>query len=73
MAFYYFHKEKLNLGVIEVGMGGKRDATNVFERPIVSLFTSISMDHAQVLGVCDNTFKKGYKYVITNYSQHKIR
>ncbi len=51
MAFYYFHKEKLDLGVIEVGMGGKRDATNVFDRPIVSLFTSISVDHAQVLGM----------------------
>lgn len=54
MAFYYFHCEKLDIGVIEVGMGGRRDATNVFDKPIVSVFTSISMDHAQVLGTCSS-------------------
>ena len=50
-----FHKNnKIDFGVIEVGMGGRFDATNVI-KPHVSLITSISYDHMKVLG---NTLKK---------------
>ena len=49
LAFKYFSKKKIDIGVIEVGMGGRLDATNVI-RPLVSVITSISMDHREFLG-----------------------
>lgn len=49
MAFDFFAKEKVDIAVIEVGMGGRLDSTNVVI-PEVSLITNISMDHQQWLG-----------------------
>ncbi|MGN0311538.1 MAG: bifunctional folylpolyglutamate synthase/dihydrofolate synthase [Lachnospiraceae bacterium] len=49
-AFLYFEQEQCAFTLIEVGMGGKTDATNVIERPVVSVITSISMDHMKFLG-----------------------
>ncbi|PIE56517.1 MAG: bifunctional folylpolyglutamate synthase/ dihydrofolate synthase [Desulfobulbus propionicus] len=49
MAFTWFAQQKVDLAVIETGMGGRLDATNVI-RPEVSVITSISMDHEQYLG-----------------------
>jgi dihydrofolate synthase/folylpolyglutamate synthase len=49
MAFVYFAREKLDAAVMEVGLGGRLDATNVC-RPAVSVITSISFDHTQQLG-----------------------
>ncbi len=49
MAFVHFHKIKADYQVIEVGLGGRLDATNVV-RPQVCLVTSISYDHTEVLG-----------------------
>lgn len=49
MAFYHFAKEKVDIAVIEVGMGGRLDSTNVIH-PEVSLITNISFDHTQFLG-----------------------
>ena len=49
MAFWFFAKEKVDYAVIEVGMGGKYDSTNVIH-PILSLITNIGMDHTQFLG-----------------------
>ncbi len=48
-AFLYFKMQKVNAGVIEVGLGGRLDATNVVD-PLVSVITSLSMDHMNVLG-----------------------
>lgn len=45
----YFEKEKVNFGVVEVGLGGRLDSTNVI-MPIVSVITSISFDHTNLLG-----------------------
>ena len=53
LAFDYFAKEKVDIAVIEVGMGGRLDATNVIT-PLVSLITNIALDHTQFLG---NTFE----------------
>ena len=50
MALYYFYKENVDFVALEVGLGGRYDATNVIEKPIVSVITSISMDHIGVLG-----------------------
>ena len=49
-AFLYFYEERCDAVVLEVGLGGRFDATNVIEHPIVSLITSISLDHTAVLG-----------------------
>lgn len=49
LAFAYFAKEQVDIAVIEVGMGGRLDSTNVIQ-PLVSLITNVSMDHAQYLG-----------------------
>ncbi len=49
MAMWHFEREKVDLAVFEVGLGGRLDATNVIE-PLVSVITSISIDHISVLG-----------------------
>jgi dihydrofolate synthase/folylpolyglutamate synthase len=49
IAFEYFAREKIDLAVLEVGMGGRLDATNVVD-PRVSVITDISLDHQKYLG-----------------------
>ena len=49
MAFDYFSKQKVDIAVIEVGMGGRLDSTNVIT-PEVSVITNIGLDHVQFLG-----------------------
>ncbi len=49
IAFEYFAREKVDLAVLEVGMGGRLDATNVVD-PRVSVITDISLDHQKFLG-----------------------
>ena len=49
IAFVYFAREKVDIAVLEVGMGGRLDATNVVE-PRVSVLTDISLDHQKFLG-----------------------
>jgi dihydrofolate synthase/folylpolyglutamate synthase len=49
LAFDYFAKEKVNIAIIEVGMGGRLDATNIIT-PLVSVITNIGLDHTQFLG-----------------------
>jgi dihydrofolate synthase/folylpolyglutamate synthase len=49
MAFNFFAKEKVDIAVIETGLGGRLDATNVLH-PEVCLITNISFDHTQYLG-----------------------
>ncbi|ERM83265.1 hypothetical protein P872_16435 [Rhodonellum psychrophilum GCM71 = DSM 17998] len=49
MAFWHFAKEKVDYAVVEVGMGGKFDSTNIIH-PILCLITNIGYDHMQFLG-----------------------
>ncbi len=49
MAFDYFRKEKVNIAIIEVGMGGRLDSTNVI-KPELCVITNISLDHVKFLG-----------------------
>ena len=49
MAFDYFAKQKVNIAIIEVGLGGRLDSTNVIT-PEVSVITNIGIDHTQFLG-----------------------
>jgi dihydrofolate synthase/folylpolyglutamate synthase len=52
IAFKYFSEEKVDLAVIEVGLGGRLDATNIIH-PILSIITSISKDHTELLGATE--------------------
>lgn len=54
MAFDYFAFSKVDIAIIEVGLGGRLDSTNIIS-PIVSVITNISFDHTQFLG---NTLEK---------------
>jgi dihydrofolate synthase/folylpolyglutamate synthase len=49
MAFYEFSKEKVDWAVIETGMGGRLDATNII-KPAISIITNISVEHKKYLG-----------------------
>ena len=49
LAFYYFSKKKVDIAVIEVGMGGRLDGTNLIQ-PEFCIITNIGMDHTQFLG-----------------------
>lgn len=49
MAFKYFAEQKVDIAVIEVGLGGRLDCTNIIN-PILSIITNISFDHTQFLG-----------------------
>lgn len=55
MAFCYFAERKVDWLVLEVGLGGRGDSTNVITKPQASVFTSISYDHCDRLG---NTLEK---------------
>lgn len=54
MAFQYFAHKRVDIAIIETGLGGRLDSTNVIT-PLVSVITNISMDHTNLLG---NTLKK---------------
>ena len=55
LAFAYFRTRQVDFQVLEVGLGGRLDATNVVPRPLVCVITSVSFDHMQILG---NTLAK---------------
>ena len=50
ISFLYFCRHEVDYVLLEVGMGGRDDATNVIERPLLSVITSISFDHMAFLG-----------------------
>jgi dihydrofolate synthase/folylpolyglutamate synthase len=55
LAFMWFAEEKVDVAVIETGLGGRLDATNVMSRVLVSVITTIDLDHTEWLG---NSIKK---------------
>lgn len=50
MAFLYFLRQKVDFVILEVGLGGLCDSTNVIEHPLLSVITSVSLDHMAQLG-----------------------
>lgn len=50
MAFLYFKEKQCDIAVLETGLGGTQDATNVINTPVLEIITSISMDHTAILG-----------------------
>ena len=55
LMFSYFKEQKCDLVVLEVGLGGRLDSTNVIKNPLASVITKIALDHIAVLG---DTIKK---------------
>jgi dihydrofolate synthase / folylpolyglutamate synthase len=49
-AWLYFAQSRVDIAIVEVGLGGRLDATNICDRPLVSVITSISREHWQQLG-----------------------
>ena len=50
LAFWYFDKKQCDIVILEASVGGREDPTNVILKPMVSVITSVSMDHMNVLG-----------------------
>ena len=50
MAFHIFAKENVDVVVLETGLGGRLDATNVIQHPALSIITSIGLEHTRILG-----------------------
>lgn len=50
VCFLYFKRHNVEIAIMETGLGGRLDATNVIEKPLVSIITSISYDHKERLG-----------------------
>ncbi|HIS78913.1 MAG TPA: bifunctional folylpolyglutamate synthase/dihydrofolate synthase [Candidatus Caccousia stercoris] len=50
MAFLWFREQNCAVCVLETGLGGRCDATNVIESPLLTVLTSISLDHTKILG-----------------------
>lgn len=48
--YLYFYDKKVDYAVVEVGLGGSLDSTNIIKKPLASVITTISKDHIQVLG-----------------------
>lgn len=49
MAFEYFHRQQVDIAIIEVGLGGRLDSTNII-KPLVSAITNVQLDHQNILG-----------------------
>lgn len=80
IAFQYFMKKKVDFGVIEVGLGGRLDATNIIV-PEISVIASISLDHTAILGDTIEAIaaekagiiKKGVPVVVSPQKQSVMR
>lgn len=79
MAFLYFAEKKVDIAIIEVGMGGRLDATNIIT-PLLSIITNISLDHQQYLGktISKIAFEKAgiiksFNTLITAATQPSVR
>ncbi len=50
LAFIYFAEQKTDIAVIETGLGGRLDATNIVKKPLICVITSIAKEHQEILG-----------------------
>ena len=63
MAFDFFKNEKVDIAIIEVGLGGRLDSTNVI-KPEIAVITNIGLDHTRFLGetIKEDCARKGRSY-----------
>ncbi|ROR28156.1 dihydrofolate synthase/folylpolyglutamate synthase [Mobilisporobacter senegalensis] len=75
MAFLYYVEKKCDIVILEVGLGGREDSTNVISTTVCSVITSISLDHMQILGdtLTKIAYEKAgiikYKIPVVSYAQ----
>ena len=69
VAFHYFAEQKVDILILEVGLGGKYDATNIVPNPLLSLIMSISIDHTDFLEV---VLQACHTYNVESYSIKKF-
>jgi dihydrofolate synthase/folylpolyglutamate synthase len=50
IAYLYFYDNNVDIALIEVGLGGRTDASNTMKKPLLTIITSISLDHTAILG-----------------------
>lgn len=50
VGFEFFRRKKVDIAVVEAGLGGRFDSTNVFENPLLSVITGVALDHTELLG-----------------------
>lgn len=50
VAFEYFRRQKCDVVVLEAGLGGRLDSTNIIDTPVLSVITGIALDHTAILG-----------------------
>ena len=80
MAFYYFKKHNVDFAIVETGLGGRLDATNIV-KPVLTVMTPISMDHMEILGGTiekianekAGIIKKGVPLITMNQTQKVIK
>ena len=72
LAFMYFLEKKCDLVVLECGMGGETDATNIVKNTYVSIFTSIGFDHMQYLGNSLKEIASVKAGIIKKYSDENL-
>jgi len=79
MALLYFRREKVDLAIMETGLGGRLDATNII-RPLITVITTISLEHQEYLGntLASIAWEKGGIIkervpLVTGVSQKKVR
>lgn len=66
IALTYFQMQSVDFAIIEVGLGGALDATNVFTNPLVTVITSISFDHMEYLGATIEEIAQAKAGIIKN-------
>ncbi len=83
MAFLYFKKKKCEVVILETGLGGRFDATNVIEENILAIITKIDVDHIEYLGDTKEKIafekcgiikcpKNGTGKIVTSYSNNEV-
>ena len=80
MAFDYFSKSKVDIAVIETGLGGRLDSTNIIN-PLVSLITNVGLDHQEFLGNSllkianekAGIIKKNVPVVVSEYNEETFK
>ena len=50
IGFEFFKRSGIDIAVVEAGLGGRFDSTNVFEKPLLSVITGVALDHTELLG-----------------------
>ncbi|MFH0819353.1 MAG: Mur ligase family protein, partial [Patescibacteria group bacterium] len=66
LTFIYFARQKVDYAVVETGLGGRLDATNVFNNPALSIITNIGLDHTEVLGKTKKQIAREKSAIIKN-------